>query len=381
MADMDMLEDYLRAVSRLLPKTQREDVIAELRDEILTRIEAKEAEQGRALTPDETEALLREIGHPIVVAARYRHEPQNVVGPAFYPYWAFFVRLAILIEVFASALVFFTHMLSGADPAQALGQALASGLGGILTLIGFATAAAWVIERKAVRIDYLDRWRVRDLRFLDFALWDWSDLGDMMSGPTKGAAPGPKPDRWPQPYPAPRRYGWRRSSTGHGVAAIVFGVMFILWWTGLIHFGLTPFPFTHNDAIDPGGLARIDWAALKALVYWPVIAYAAILILFGAMMLAWPDAVRLRGLIDMTLGMTGLGVALWLWTASPLADPLQLGTSEQLIARFTAFLNHPVPVPLELMAGLIVLFSAIGAGFRILGGLWEALTGAPRYPV
>jgi hypothetical protein len=78
--------------------------------------------------------------------------------------------------------------------------------------------------------------------------------------------------------------------------------------------------------------------------------------------------------------MAGLGFALWLWTASPLADLLHLGTLDQLIARVTTFLTQPLPVPLELMAGLIVLFSAIGAGFRTLGGLWEALTGAPRYP-
>lgn len=379
---MDMLDEYLRAVSRLLPKAQREDVIAELRDEILTRIEAKEAEQCRPLTPDETEALLREIGHPIVVAARYRPEPQSVVGPALYPYWAFFVRLAILIEVLAAALVFFSRIIGGADPAQAFGQALASGLGGILTLIGLATAVAWVIERKAVRIDYLDRWRVRDLRFLDFALWDWSDLGDRLSGRASSAdTSGARPPYSGAAYFGPREYGWRQSTTGRGIAAIVFGVLFILWWTGLISFGLHPIPLNYDAfSLNPGGLARIDWPALKAQLYWPVIAYFAAFVLFGAMMLAFPNGVRLRGLIDMIIGMTGLGFALWLWTASPLADLLQLGTTAQLTARVTAFLTHPVPVPLELMAGLIVLFSAIGAGFRTLGGLWEVLTGAPRYP-
>ena len=79
---MDMLEDYLRAVSRLLPKDKRDDIIAELRDEILTRIEAKEEELGRTLTPDETEQLLRDFGHPIVVAARYREELAKAAGVA-----------------------------------------------------------------------------------------------------------------------------------------------------------------------------------------------------------------------------------------------------------------------------------------------------------
>ena len=94
---MDMLEDYLRAVSRLLPNAKRDDITAELRDEILTRVEAREEQLGRALTPDETEQLLREIGHAIVVAARYRDEPQYAVGPALYPFWSFAVRLFVAL--------------------------------------------------------------------------------------------------------------------------------------------------------------------------------------------------------------------------------------------------------------------------------------------
>src|SRR4051812_42076123 len=86
---MDLGEEYLRAVSLLLPQEQAEDIIAELRDTILSRIEAREAELGRPLSEAETEEVLREIGHPLVVAARYREGPQHVVGPALYPYWAF----------------------------------------------------------------------------------------------------------------------------------------------------------------------------------------------------------------------------------------------------------------------------------------------------
>jgi hypothetical protein len=379
---MDMLEDYLRAVSRLLPKAQREDVVAELRDEILTRIEAKESERGRPLTPDETEALLREVGHPIVVAARYSNTPQYAVGPALYPYWALFVRLAVLLEAAISALVFFGRVIGGDDPAQALAQAIGSGLTGVMILIGFATVIAWVVERKGGSLDYINAWRVRDLRFLDFALWDWSDLGDSLSGHRRDAPRDPSAWAWRQPdYDMRIRLNLRQSATGRGIAAIVFGVLFILWWTGLISFGLHPIPL-NDDAlsINPGRLADINWPALKAQLYWPVLGYFSALILLGVSILAWPGGVRLRGALDMIIGMTGLGFALWLWTASPLADLLQLGALDQLIARIAAFLTHPLPVPLELLAALIVLFSAIGAGFRALGGLWEILTGAPRYP-
>ena len=253
---MDMLEDYLRAVSRLLPRAQREDVVAELRDEILRRIEAREAERGRALTPDETEQLLREVGHPIVVAARYRNEPQHAVGPALYPYWAFFVRLALVLEIAISAIVFIARAAAGADPAQAMEQAVVSGLTGAMTLIGFATAAAWIIERKAVTIGYVNTWSVRDLRFLDFALWDWSDVSDLLAGRRPG------PDRRPSGAAYRHDPDWRlrQSSAASGVAAIVCGVVCILWWLGLISFGLRPGPVSLGALdIDPAsGLGILE---------------------------------------------------------------------------------------------------------------------------
>ena len=68
---MDLIDRYLSAVSFLLPKDQREDITAELRDALMTRREEKEAEVGRPLTRDEDAALLRAFGHPLDVAARF----------------------------------------------------------------------------------------------------------------------------------------------------------------------------------------------------------------------------------------------------------------------------------------------------------------------
>jgi hypothetical protein len=41
---MDLLDRYLAAVAALLPKTQREDIVAELRDILLNQMEEKEAQ-------------------------------------------------------------------------------------------------------------------------------------------------------------------------------------------------------------------------------------------------------------------------------------------------------------------------------------------------
>ena len=367
---MDMLEDYLRAVSRLLPRAKRDDITAELRDEILTRIEAKEAELGRKLSDDETEKLLRDFGHPIVVAARYREGPQYSVGPALYPFWIFAVRFAILLELCVSTIVFIVRAVSGGNIPEAFGSAIGSGITGVMTLIGFATIAAWLIERKGITIDYFNTWRVRDLRFFDFAFWDWTDVSEWLES---------KRAHIPRDY---KNQAWsmRQASATRGFGAIVGGVVFIMWWVGILSFGLSPVPVDYSVLnVDPGRLANVDYAAFKSALYWPILAYFTGLIIFGVSVLAFPRGVRLRGLIDMVIGLSIIALVGWVWTASPIAEAVSVASGEVLGRRLQAFFAHPVPVPLELAATVFLILTAFGGFCRALGGLWEVLTGAPRY--
>ncbi|MGA9657698.1 MAG: hypothetical protein WBQ60_01160 [Asticcacaulis sp.] len=377
---MDMLEDYLRAVSRLLPRAKRDDIIAELRDEILTRIEAKEGALNRPLTPDETEDLLRDFGHPIVVAARYRDEPQYSVGPSLYPFWMFAVRFAVILEVLISAIVFLARVFGGANPGEAFGTAIGTGITGTMTLIGFATVAAWIIERKGITIDYFKTWRVRDLRFLDFAFWDWADISDwfVAKGYDKKAE-GTK--NYSYSYAHTNSWHLHQSSAGRGVAAIAFSVVFILWWIGVLSFGLAPIPVDYAALhIDPGALAHIDYPALKAALYWPVLVYFIGLGVFGATVLTYPRGVRLRGLIDLLIGLSVIGLAAWVWTISPIASVVQVASVAELFGRIQAFFAQPLPVPLELVVTVWLILFAFGGVCRVLGGLWEVVIGAPRYP-
>ncbi len=376
-----MLEDYLRAVSRLLPRAKRDDIIAELRDEILTRIEAKESELGRRLTDSETESLLREVGHPIVVAARYRDEPQQAVGTALYPYWAFAVRCAIAIEVVISLVVFFGRVIGGANFEQALGNAIGSGLTGVMTLIGVITAAAWIMERKGVTVDYFKTWRVRDLRFLDFAFWDLTDVSQWMANMNTTYQ-----DSDMATGDDHRRHGFRRgwtlrqSSAGRGVAAIVFGTVLLLWWTGVISFGLAPVPVDYAALnVDPGALANVDFAAFKAALYWPVLAYFCGVAGFGIVVLVLPRSVRLRGAIDIAIGAAILALIGWIWHDSPVAGAVHVASPSELFQRIGAFFQHPTPFPLELFVTVFLVLVAFGGLFRMLGGVWELATGWPRH--
>jgi len=81
---MTLLDRYLEAVRKTLPRNQRDDIVAELRDILLSQIEAEETSQRRRLTDDEIAAILKRFGRPMTVAARYGAS-SYLIGPTLYP--------------------------------------------------------------------------------------------------------------------------------------------------------------------------------------------------------------------------------------------------------------------------------------------------------
>ena len=58
---MDLIERYLAAVRRNLPADKATDVTAELREDLLSRIEEREESLGRTLQKEELSALMPSI--------------------------------------------------------------------------------------------------------------------------------------------------------------------------------------------------------------------------------------------------------------------------------------------------------------------------------
>jgi hypothetical protein len=98
---MHQIDSYLDAIRRLLPRQTRDDVVAELRDALLTEIESEETERGHRLTDAETDSLLGRFGAPRVVAARYGAR-SYLIGPRMFPVFVFVAKaIAVLIGVIA----------------------------------------------------------------------------------------------------------------------------------------------------------------------------------------------------------------------------------------------------------------------------------------
>src|SRR4051812_6385557 len=82
-----LVDHYLLQLKTLLPKKQRDDIAAELRESITSTVVDRERKLGRTLTDDELNAVLRGFGHPMVVAGRYL-PMQQLIGPDVFPlYW------------------------------------------------------------------------------------------------------------------------------------------------------------------------------------------------------------------------------------------------------------------------------------------------------
>ena len=431
---MSLVDNYLRAVALLLPKDKRDDIIEELHELILSRIEAREAELGRPLTDDEIETVLRQLGHPLVVAARYQDGPQHLVGPALYPFWMFAVKAAVTIQLAIAVVVFVVRSLTG-DVARAFGQAVASGFTGALILIGVATVAAWLIERGAVRIDYFDKWRVRDLGFLSFAAWDADALRDWLHAP-KDAAPPPRPaasstsaasestmppktppypgaaqpgpdprdtyywgkrgrrryrrdysdsiawaERWNAERRADRRAYRGRSPVGRGLGGIAAGVVLLLWWVGAIHFGVAASVADFRSlGLEPGALGGADWAGIKAALYMPVLAYVGLVVTQGVLRIAHPDARRVHGLINLVIAAVVMGAAGWMWTLSPIASAVRVETVAAFAQRMRDLFSGGPPFPLAPGLTLLLVIVSFGAVIRALQGLFELVLPSPPWP-
>lgn len=113
---MQSIDRYLYAVGRYLPRNKREDILAELRANILAMVEDREQELGRHLTLEEEEAVLKQHGHPMVVAARYLPQ-QHLIGPTVFPFYWHTLRLAfpwvLLLYVLAHCTQFITEPVTG----------------------------------------------------------------------------------------------------------------------------------------------------------------------------------------------------------------------------------------------------------------------------
>ena len=329
---MDLVERYLKAVAAQLPKETREDIVAELRDDIMGRIEDLEGRLGRAPTDDEVEALLREVGHPLTVAARYRSGPQALIGPELYPWWLFAVKVGLAVMACVTLISLAVRVLVGdVYLGQAIGQGFASLFSGAVSIIGILTVAGFILERQEKKPDFIAKWRVKDLGLFELGgTIDAEEWGRKLSGD------------WSEPKikPGPEvKKSAEMSPVARAVASAIGWAVLLLWWTGLLPVAaIRPEELAGAvDGVDYGLILR----QMVEAAYWPVTLFAAARVAFDLMRAASGGNVRLTALGDLAFGAAAAWGLLWVWFWSPLTPAIWVGTVTEFAERVLALFRGP----------------------------------------
>jgi hypothetical protein len=381
---MDLVERYLKAVALLLPKAQREDITAELRDLILSRIEARSEALGRPLTDAETEEELHAVGHPIEVASRYRSGPNHAVGPALYPYYVFALKIAIALQLALSAIVLVVRAVSGGDLGLALSAALASAVSGAVMLVGVATIAAMAIEHLNLKPHFLENWKVRDLPLLELGSWDIGAWIESLGIPARPHASTADPTSvgasgdagaWSSD-PHERRLDRRayrrlaRRLRTNPIAYIAGGAVLTLWWVGVLHF-FGPHGEAAVRSLNLGAFAQVDLQAVKDAVYAPVLAYGIGLMAIGGFVIAVPGAHRLHAVFILALASLGLAIPLLLWFDSPLTPAIAINSIDDAVGRLQSLFTPHDPRVIEDLIALSFPLNVLIGVQAVMGRLWR----------
>ena len=253
---MDLLERYLGAVARNLPERQRADVTAELRDALLSEVEAEESRLGRAQTRDELEALLVRFGHPLTVSGRYR-KTQHLIGPEVYPFWWAGLKAALVIVAGVYFVLVMLVIFSGEEAYAVVDTAAPSLTEALVVTFGVVTLVCMLIERFG-KTAMLARWRPRNL-------------------------------------PPPQG---RATSRFELAVEIGMSLVFLLWWSGVVQF--------RNFIL--GIDLHVSLAPVWAAWFWPILGYGAYELCVNLLAFARPGLARLTDWLYLIRSLSAVAI-------------------------------------------------------------------------
>ena len=95
MPSNDMLARYLQAVGFWLPQATKQDILAEISEDLHSQIDDRGAGLGRPLTEAEVADILKQRGRPVVVAGSFLPQ-RHLIGPVMFPIYVFVLKIVAL---------------------------------------------------------------------------------------------------------------------------------------------------------------------------------------------------------------------------------------------------------------------------------------------
>ncbi len=164
---MELVDRYLHAVKFWLPRKQKNDIIAELSEDLRSQIAEKESELGRKLDNAEVEPILKRCGSPMAVAQRYLPQ-QSLIGPALFPIYSVVVRSLVLYFLLPWLLLWMGIAVFSPDfradhPGAALFLSLGPWWSACTYSLVFNTVIFALLDRSQARLHLVNDWSPRSL--------------------------------------------------------------------------------------------------------------------------------------------------------------------------------------------------------------------------
>jgi hypothetical protein len=310
---MDLIDRYLHAVRRNLPPAKADDIVAELRDDLMSQKEDREEGKGRELTRDETSALLKDFGHPLVVAARFRKH-QYLIGPEVFPFYLSVMRVVLMIVVAVIIAVSVGKALTGGgQPFVIWAESMSGIFASVLVNAAIITIVFAVMERVGFPAEHLVNWVPDNL----------PDVVDKRQGPWESAI------------------------------EVGLSIAFILWWTGTIHI-----PWKTG-----GADFHIEPSPIFMQLYWPILILASARLVHNLLQWLRPRWKTFLGLSNAATALGGLAILFLVYQSGHWVTVVPTGMAIEQAAK----LQESLDLALRIAFVVVAIVWTLGA----VGGLWR----------
>jgi hypothetical protein len=164
LTNQELLDRYIHSVKTMLPPEKMDDIAAEVRSNLQSLEEDRVTQLGRELSLEEMSAVLKQHGHPVVVASRYRDQRgRGLISPELFPFYWFTLRAIFGLWVTVRVIIA-VFQFQGTAPAGSILLLL----GRDILLAGFFIAAGVTVlfaiwEYLEFKFRYLQRWKPESL--------------------------------------------------------------------------------------------------------------------------------------------------------------------------------------------------------------------------
>jgi hypothetical protein len=164
LTNQELLDRYICAVKMMLPPDKVEDIAAEIRSNLESLAEDRAAELGRELSVAEMSAILKQRGHPSLVAIPYRDpNSRSLIGPRLFPFYWFTLRAALAVWV-TIRLIVAIFVFQGATSAGEILWKLGRDI--LVAAVVIPTSITWLFalwEYLEFKFRFSERWKPESL--------------------------------------------------------------------------------------------------------------------------------------------------------------------------------------------------------------------------